>query len=64
MRVRFAHSIRGRRGSRVKSVVLKLGVLRLGGDKAGGPTAGVALLALSLAGCAFLPGGGPAPLDT
>ncbi|ESZ15070.1 ABC transporter [Mesorhizobium sp. L48C026A00] len=64
LRVRFAHSIRGRRGSRVKSVVLKLGVLRLGGVKAGGPTAGVVLLALSLAGCAFLPGGGPAPLDT
>ncbi|WP_292593565.1 ABC-type transport auxiliary lipoprotein family protein [Mesorhizobium sp.] len=52
--MRFAHSIRGQRGSRVKSVVLK----------SGGLAAGVALIALSLTGCAFLPGGRPAPLDT
>ncbi|WP_206533492.1 MULTISPECIES: ABC-type transport auxiliary lipoprotein family protein [unclassified Mesorhizobium] len=57
--MRIAHTIRGQRGSRVKSVVLKLG-----GVKSGGLKAGAALLALSLAGCAFLPGGGPPPLDT
>ncbi|RWF93480.1 MAG: ABC transporter, partial [Mesorhizobium sp.] len=36
----------------------------MGGVKSGGLKAGAALLALSLAGCAFLPGGGPPPLDT
>jgi cholesterol transport system auxiliary component len=40
---------REQQGSRVKSIVFR---------------SGVALLALSLASCAALPGGGPAPLDT
>ena len=40
---------RGQQGSRVKSIVSR---------------SGVALLALTLASCAALPGGGPAPLDT
>ncbi|QPC92754.1 ABC-type transport auxiliary lipoprotein family protein [Mesorhizobium sp. INR15] len=42
-------TIRGQQGSLVKSIVLK---------------SGVAFLALALASCAALPGGGPAPLDT
>jgi cholesterol transport system auxiliary component len=42
-------TIRGQQGSGVKSTIVK---------------SGVALLALALAGCAALPGGGPAPLDT
>lgn len=47
---------RGRvlRGSRVKSFWVK----------SGGVRSAVALLALTLASCAALPGGGPAPLDT
>lgn len=40
---------RGQQGSRVKSIVFR---------------SGVASLALALASCAALPGGGPAPLDT
>jgi cholesterol transport system auxiliary component len=50
--MRVVATIRG--GSRVKSM----------GVKSGGRKASVALLAFSLAGCAALPGGGPAPLDT
>nr|WP_258593812.1 ABC-type transport auxiliary lipoprotein family protein [Mesorhizobium sp. AR07] len=49
LQVRVVFTIRGQQGSRVKSIVVK---------------SGVALLALALASCAALPGGGPAPLDT
>jgi cholesterol transport system auxiliary component len=55
--MRVVSTIRG--GSRVKSIGVKSG-----GVKSGGCKAGLALLALSIAGCAALPGGGPAPLDT
>ena len=52
-RKRVDLTIRGQRGSRVKSVWVKTG----------GLTSAAALLALTLAGCAVL-GGKPAPLDT
>ncbi|QKC96708.1 ABC transporter [Mesorhizobium sp. NZP2298] len=53
LRMRVDLTIRGQRGSRVKSVWVRMS----------GLTSAAALLALSLAGCAVL-GGKPAPLDT
>ena len=53
LRMRVDLTIRGQRGSRVKSVWVRTS----------GLTSAAALLALSLAGCAAL-GGKPAPLDT
>ena len=53
LRKRVDLTIRGQRGSRVKSVSVRMG----------GLTSAAALLALTLAGCAAL-GGKPAPLDT
>ncbi|MER8864523.1 ABC-type transport auxiliary lipoprotein family protein [Mesorhizobium sp. M0751] len=53
--MRVVSTIRG--GSRLKSI-------SSGGITSGGSKVGAVLLALSLASCAALPGGGPAPLDT
>ncbi|MER8387392.1 ABC-type transport auxiliary lipoprotein family protein [Mesorhizobium sp. M0166] len=53
--MRVVSTIRG--GSRLKSI-------SSGSITSGGSKVGAVLLALSLASCAALPGGGPAPLDT